>query len=225
MESLTGRRGYRTGDLARWLPDGTLEFAGRRDSQVKIRGVRVELGEVSTALTDLPDVKDAIATTDSDGRGDKRLVAYVIPMSGRHPTAESVRTALAEKLPRQLVPSVVTMVDSWPLTASGKIDRSRLPVARADRDVLGRRPATETERALAAIAEELLRVDDLGAGDNFFALGGNSLLAMEFLGRTYEALGVDLRLAEFFAGPTVAQLAEAARRADPAVEPIARLNR
>jgi acyl carrier protein len=207
---------YRTGDLARWRADGTLEFLGRLDFQVKLRGFRVELGEIETALAQHARVRSAAVVARDDGRGDARLVAYVVPRAlpgdaGAGFTDETVaawRAHLGATLPEYMVPAVFVRLDALPLTPSGKVDRRALPEAstqRAARAYVA--PRTESERALAAVWADVLKAERVGADDGFLALGGHSLTAMRVVGRVRSELGVVLPLASLLRGDTLAQLA------------------
>jgi non-ribosomal peptide synthetase component F/acyl carrier protein len=189
---------YRTGDLGRMLPDGSIEFLGRRDTQVKIRGFRVELAEVERALTALPTVSEAKASAQDDG-----LVAHVRTDAD----GGAVRAALAALVPAHLVPDTIVVVGDWPLTDNGKIDRPALAdTVLAD---TGRRaPRTRTERLIAEISAELLGLPEVGLDDVFFDLGGHSLLSSQLVIRLRADLGRDLPLSEVMRGGTVAELAE-----------------
>ncbi|RYZ44182.1 MAG: amino acid adenylation domain-containing protein [Myxococcaceae bacterium] len=199
-----GGRLYRSGDLGRWLPDGTLEFLGRRDDQVKVRGARIELGQVEAALAALPDVRDAVALID-DTR--ERLLGYVMPVTGAALSGEAVRAELRLRLPGYLVPDVVVVVEAWPLNTSGKVDRARLPrpprLERADYQP----PASPAEEALAGIAATLLGMERVGREDNLFELGGHSLFATQLVARVRRVLGAQLELSAVLQSPTVARLA------------------
>ncbi|MGW6739455.1 amino acid adenylation domain-containing protein [Streptomyces sp. NPDC055025] len=192
----TGRM-YRTGDLARWTSDGLLEFVGRADAQVKIRGFRVELGEVETVLAAHAQVRRA-AVLARDGR----LIGYVVGDAD----AEKVRVFAATRLPEYMVPSAVVVLDTFPLTVNGKIDRSALPAP--DLGAGGSRgPETPAEEALCALFAELLGVEEIGAEESFFALGGDSLLVMRLIARMRAELDVSVGVREVFADPTVAGVA------------------
>ncbi|WP_239166995.1 non-ribosomal peptide synthetase [Actinoplanes italicus] len=220
-----GSRLYRTGDLARRLPDGRLVFLGRTDHQLKIRGHRIEAGEVEAALLSLPAVTDAVVTGH-----DERLVAYVVPTAPAGlPADEDLRAGLRLSLPEYMVPSVFVRLDALPLNRNGKVDRAALPAPateRADRTVY-RAPAGATEEILAGIWGDLLGLDRVGAGDGFFALGGHSLLAIRAVSRIREALHTDLPLAALFDHPTVAGLAAHidGTAHGPAIPPIRRVER
>ncbi|MBE8477047.1 non-ribosomal peptide synthetase, partial [Streptomyces justiciae] len=196
-----GGRMYRTGDLARWMADGRLEFVGRADEQVKIRGFRVELGEVEAALAAHPEVKTAIAVV-----RDERLIGYVLPVAGREPRADAVREFAAGRLPDYMVPSAIVLLDALPLTVNGKIDRAALPEPERAADG-GRAPSTPTEEALAALFAEVLDLEQVGAEESFFELGGDSLKVMRLIARVRSVLEASVGVREVFAEPTVAGVA------------------
>jgi amino acid adenylation domain-containing protein len=210
-----GSRLYRTGDRVRWTTGGVLEFLGRMDAQLKVRGFRVEPGEIETALRSLPGVGDAVVVARADGSGERRLVAYVVPAPDHAPDPARLRDDLAGRLPAHLVPAAVVALEAFPLTANGKVDRRALPApAYADTAAPHASPTTPTEEVLAAIWAEVLEVPRVGAGDDFFALGGHSLLATQVVSRIRRAFSVDLPLRALFEASTVAALAA---RVDQAV--------
>ncbi|MEU5264300.1 amino acid adenylation domain-containing protein [Amycolatopsis sp. NPDC021455] len=178
-----GERMYRTGDLARWTGRGELLFAGRADAQVKIRGYRVEPGEIEVALTEVPGVAQAVVVAREDRPGDKRLIAYVTAEAGPGRDPGAVREQLAARLPDFMVPAVVVVLDSFPLTLNGKIDRAALPAPETTGKPAGREPRTETERVVCELFAEILGVDRVGADDSFFELGGDSILSMRLAAR------------------------------------------
>ncbi len=205
-----GMRMYRTGDLVRWDDDGQLQYLGRSDEQVKIRGYRIELGEIRSALAELDGVTQAVVIVREDRPGDKRLVGYV---TGTADPA-GMRAALAERLPAYLVPAAVVALDALPLTVNGKLDRHALP-APEYRSGAGayRAPATAVEEVLADIYAQVLGVEKVGVDDSFFAMGGDSILSMQVVGRA-RAAGVLCRPREVFVEQTVARLAAVARVAE-----------
>ncbi|MFD5826749.1 amino acid adenylation domain-containing protein [Lentzea sp. NPDC060358] len=213
-----GGRMYRTGDLARQNPDGTVEFLGRADDQVKIRGFRVEPGEVRAVLARHPDVRQAEVVVREDRPGDKRLVAYVVG------AARDLREFARARLPEHLVPTAFVALDALPRTDTGKLDRRALPAPGAV-VAEGRSPRTDRERALCSLFAEVLGVESVSIDDDFFRLGGHSLLVMRLLGRIRRELHAELSVATVFDGPTVADLADRlvlAKKARPALRARAR---
>ncbi|MFE7038368.1 amino acid adenylation domain-containing protein [Streptomyces atratus] len=202
----TPRRVYRTGDRVRWLPDGQLEFLGRLDDQVKLRGHRIEPGEIESVLLAGPDVTGATVVLREDIPGDKRLVAYVVP-DGPAPTTEGLRARLRRDLPDYMVPSAFVVLDRLPLTANGKVDRRALPAPGPRSPGENVAPRTPAERAVAAAWSQVLDTDVTSVDDNFFELGGHSLLATQVTSRLRTALGVEVPVRAVFTAPTVAALA------------------
>jgi amino acid adenylation domain-containing protein len=215
-----GTRLYRTGDRARWLAEGALEFLGRMDQQVKVRGFRVEPGEVEAALRAFPDVLDAAVVARA-----QTLAGYVVPREGARLDAAALRERLADRLPPYLVPSTLTVLDALPLTPSGKVDRRALPepvptIAMDDGEPFVP-PATPEEEAIAAVWAEVLGMERVGATDGFFSLGGHSLRAVRIINRIHEVLGVRLPVSALFDTPTVRGLAERVvqeREQDPGLQ-------
>ena len=203
-----GARLYRTGDRARWSVRGVLEFLGREDRQVKVRGYRVEPGEVEAALSAHPGVRDAVVAVRDDAAGEKRLVGYVVPAGDGFAVAE-LRARLAGRLPAHMVPSAVVVLDALPLTPTGKIDRGALPPPAAGDAEAYVEPRTPTERALAGIWAEVLRVERVGARDDFFELGGQSILAVRLLARVRAELDTDVPVAGLLQAPTLEAMARA----------------
>ncbi len=195
-----GKRLYRTGDRVRWLPDGNLEFLGRIDEQVKIRGFRIELGEIEAALTRQPGVREAVVLA-REVRGDKRLVAYVVG----NVDVEKLR----DLLPPYMIPAHFLTLEALPLTEHGKVDRKALPAPERAAPAEFVAPTTPTERALAELWQRVLRIERIGAKDNFFDAGGHSLLSMELVVGVRERFGVELPLKNLFEHPVLADLAEA----------------
>ncbi|MFR9755899.1 amino acid adenylation domain-containing protein [Streptomyces sp. TR06-5] len=220
------RRAYRTGDLARYRADGTLEFLGRTDHQVKVRGVRMELGEIEAALAAHPDVREAVAAVREDttsgagpegATGDLRLVGYLVPEPGAadlDDLPQRVHAHAVAELPAPMVPAAYAVLDALPLTPNRKVDRNRLPAP----ETTGTRrrahlaPRTDAERAIARVWSEVLGVDDIGVHDDFFALGGHSLLAARAAARLRNRLGIDLPVRALFQKPVLGELAGALPR-------------
>ncbi|MFI5510326.1 non-ribosomal peptide synthase/polyketide synthase, partial [Mycobacterium sp. NPDC051804] len=198
-----GQRMYRTGDLVWWGPDGQLRYVGRTDEQVKIRGHRIEIGEVQAALSALEGVAQAAVIAREDRPGDKRLVGYVtgtVDPSG-------VRAALADRLPGYMVPSAVVAIEALPLTVNGKLDKRALPAPEYTDTDRYRAPSTATEEILAGIFAQVLGVERVGVDDSFFELGGDSLLAMRVIAAVNTGLDAGLAVRSLFEAPTVAELA------------------
>ncbi|MFE3542443.1 amino acid adenylation domain-containing protein [Nocardia sp. NPDC059177] len=201
-----GARMYRTGDLVAWTADGELEYRGRTDFQVKIRGFRIELGEIEAALLAAPQVAQAAVLAHQDARLGDRLVAYVVPASGTELTPAGARAAVAQVLPSYMVPAAFVVLDALPLNANGKLDRAALPAPVLEPRVY-RAPESAHEIAVAEVFADVLGAQRPGLDDDFFALGGNSLLATRVVHHLRERTGAELTVAAFFADPTVAGLA------------------
>ncbi|WP_338869023.1 non-ribosomal peptide synthase/polyketide synthase [Myxococcus stipitatus] len=211
---------YRTGDLARWRGDGTLEYLGRTDFQVKVRGQRIELEEIELALRRLPSVRDAVVGVRAAAHGDARLVAYVVPREEHAETVATSRAALKAVLPEAMVPSAFIVLDALPLTPSGKVDRgtlSRLPLPEAEplRAAEEAPPRGPLEQLLASFFRQVLGVEKVSRDADFFALGGHSLSATRLVSRIRRALGQELPLKDLFLSPTVAGIAQALTRLPP----------
>ncbi len=207
-----GGRLYRTGDLARYSANGVLEYGGRRDLQVKVRGFRVEVGEIEAVLKQHGSVKQAVVTVREDGAGRKRLVAYIIAARTSIPPASAeLRRHLKHKLPEYMIPSLFVRLDALPLTNSGKVDRRALPApepGQEEREEEYVAPRSVVEEMLASIWSEVLGGVKVGVNDNFFELGGHSLLATQVMSRVREAFGIEIALRSLFEQPTVEELAE-----------------
>ncbi len=223
----SGARLYKTGDLARFLPDGNIEYLGRIDHQVKIRGFRIELGEIEAALDRHPEVRQSVVLAREDQPGNKRLVGYILP-EGTAPAVEDLRTHLSTSLPEFMVPSAFVMMQSFPLSANGKVNRNALPVPEYGRpeEHIYIAPRNETEERIAAIWSQVLHVP-VGANDDFFALGGHSLLAAQVISRLRQAFDVEIPLKAMFESPKLESLAariQAAKRGSeiPAITRVSR---
>jgi len=215
---------YKTGDLARWLPDGSLEYLGRLDFQVKLRGFRIELGEIESALRQQPAVRDAIVLLEEIGPNDRRLIAYVAPdlpeaaAAAEGPTQESVaqpliaelRRALKERLPDYMLPAAFVVLPALPLTPNGKVDRRALPAPAPERPHLEVNyvpPRSEIEKQIAKIVQELLQVNQIGLNDNFFDLGGHSLLLVQLQSKLQAMFRREVPVVQLFRYSTVRDLA------------------
>jgi amino acid adenylation domain-containing protein len=204
-----GGRLYRTGDLVRYRPAGDLEYLGRIDHQIKVRGFRIEPGEVEAALQSHPGVRQAVVAARGEG-ADRRLVAWLVP-DGEAPAVDGLREHLRRTLPEYMVPTAYRVMDAFPLTPSGKVDRKALPAPEGTREAASgaayAAPTDELERALAGVWREVLKVDRVGVDDNFFDLGGHSLLAAQVHSRLAGLLGREVALLDLFRYPTVRSLA------------------
>jgi len=204
---------YRTGDIARYLPDGNVQYLGRTDFQVKIRGFRIELGEIETALAKHPAVLQAVVAAREDAPGDKRLVAYVVTQPGQHLSIPEARAYLKQSLPDYMVPSVVVELGTLPLTPNGKVDRKALPKpdlsAQSSCDRVP--PRDDVEEGIAKIWREILGLQAVGVTENFFDLGGHSLMAVRLMNEISKLTGVNLPLTALFQGATVERLADLVR--------------
>ena len=208
-----GARMYRTGDLVRWRPDGTLAFMGRIDHQVKVRGFRIELGEIESVLGGHPAVEQAVVIVREDRPGDKRLAAYLVPVDPEEaPTVGALRGYLKERLPEYMVPPIFIVLDAMPLTPNGKVDRRSLPAPDRNRPELGEEyvaPRNPTEAALVAIWSRVLEIERIGVNDDFFDLGGDSLMVIKVVSQANKA-GLGVTTKQVFQNRTVAELAAVA---------------
>jgi amino acid adenylation domain-containing protein len=209
FSEVPGARLCKTGDLARYLSDGNIEFAGRADDQVKVRGYRIELGEVEAALNELSEVREAVVIARSDASGQNHLAAYVVAGRNQEITKKQLRERLRERLPEFMVPATFVMLSDLPLAPNGKVERRALP---APEDISDEReetvaPQTEVERTIAAIWREVLRREKVGVHENFFDLGGHSLLMVQVHNRLRKAFDANVTMLDLFKYPTISALA------------------
>jgi len=203
-------RMYKTGDLARYREDGVIEYMGRVDNQVKVRGYRIELGEIEAVLAGHPAVQSCAVLAREDKPGDKRLVGYLVARDGKPPVTGELQSYLKDRLPEYMVPAKFVVLDAFPLTHNGKVDRKALPAPPAETAQHGIQtdaPRNSTEEALSAIWKEMFKLDHVGIHDDFFDLGGHSLLAIKVMSRVRDQLGIDLPVLNLFENPTIASLA------------------
>jgi len=209
LSEAAGERLYRSGDLARYLKDGSIEYVGRIDHQVKVRGYRIELGEVETNLCLHPDVVEA--TVIACNEGEHSLVAYIVPVKPRTPSTSELRKFLKERLPEYMIPSAFVILEALPLSPNGKLDRRALPAAEALRPTLEAAfiaPNTKVEQLIATAWREVLNLEKVGINDNFFDLGGHSLLLFKVCRKLRDALNKDITIMEMFQHPTISSLAK-----------------
>ena len=205
----TGERLYRTGDLGRYLPDGTIEFLGRDDFQVKISGHRIELGEIEYALCSNPKISEAVVTAVGDLRNDKRLIGYVVP-AGEAVPEDDINDFLKAKLPNYMVPGVFVNIDEMPLTGNGKVNRKKLPVPGQDMgcgEIGFTAPSTETEIEIAEVWKDILGIEQLSIYDTFFNLGGNSFMLVQLINRLNNRFGLNLSLRSIFEASDISSIA------------------
>ena len=203
---------YKTGDLARYMADGTLEFLGRIDHQIKIRGLRIELGEIEMVLKRHPSVMDLVVVARKGSTGDQRLVAYVVLHKDHSDTTvNDLQDYLMHQLPAYMVPSAIMFLEALPLNSNGKIDRRNLPLPESSRPEYEKQlvaPRNSLEEEVVASWSRILGIEQISIYDDFFALGGDSLLATRVTSSLRTSLAVEIPLRGFFEAPTVAQLAE-----------------
>jgi acyl-coenzyme A synthetase/AMP-(fatty) acid ligase/acyl carrier protein len=200
---------YKSGDLVRYLPDGQIAYVGRTDDQLKIRGYRIEPGEIVATLARHPSIQASHVMAREDGSAEKYLVAYIVPAAGSRPAPEELRDFLRVHLPEYMVPATFVSLASLPLTSSGKVDRGALPIPNESNLLPSEScapPETVVQERVAAIVANLLGLQQVGANDNFFMLGGHSLLGTQVISRVREAFGVEPSLHTLFEAPTVAHL-------------------
>jgi acyl carrier protein len=205
-----GARLYKSGDLARYLPNGDLEFLGRMDEQVKVRGYRIESGDIEAALNKCPGVRESVVTLHEDGHNDQQLVAYVVETDSGSLTTTRLHGFLKDLLPDYMVPALFVMLDILPLTANGKVDKRALPAPGQSRPELADAyvgPRSAIEEVLVGIWSEVLHVEQVGIFDNFFELGGHSLLATQVVSRVQDAFQIEVPLRSVFDEPAVAGFA------------------
>ncbi|MCI0397703.1 MAG: amino acid adenylation domain-containing protein [Chloroflexi bacterium] len=207
-----GSRLYHTGDLARYLPDGRIEYLGRADYQVKVRGHRIELGEIEAALQEHAEVRQCVVTVQEKASGEKRLVAYFVPDPGATPSLRALRRFLSARLPEYMLPSAFIMLDALPLMPNGKVDRRALPApdqARARPEESFAAPRTPVEEIIAGIWAQMLNVQRVGIHDDFFELGGDSILSIRTTALLRSTFHMEIPVRTLFEAPTVAQYAQA----------------
>ncbi|MFH8590151.1 amino acid adenylation domain-containing protein, partial [Streptomyces celluloflavus] len=203
-----GARMYRTGDVVRWNAAGDLDFLGRADAQVKVRGFRIEPGEVEAVLAAHPAVRQSAVVVREDRPGDRRLAGYVVPAEGADVDVAALRSHVRDQLPEYMIPAALVVLDRLPITVNGKLDRAALPAPAWATAESGRAPRTPREELLCDLFAGVLGLDRVGIDDDFFDLGGHSLLATRLVSRVRAALGVELPIRVLFEAPTVAEVAE-----------------
>ena len=202
---------YATGDLARYLPDGAIEFLGRIDNQVKIRGFRIELGEIERVLAQHPQVRENIVLARQDASPEKQLVAYIVPDKNNLCTPAQLRSFLQHRSPDYMVPSAFVFLASLPLTPNGKVDRNQLPAPSRERPQLEQAyiaPQNDLQRSLAKIWMTLLAIEKVGVDDNFFDLGGTSILSLKVAAEIQQQLAIEIPVVKLFQHPTIAGFAQ-----------------
>jgi amino acid adenylation domain-containing protein len=215
-----GERLFKTGDIVKSLPDGQLAFLGRTDDQIKVRGFRIEPNEVAAALNEHPEVLQSVVTAPQTSPGERRLIAYFVPAADARPTLSELHAFLSARLPEFMVPAIFVVLADLPLSPNGKVDRNALPVpdsANTLRDAGVVSPRTDVESAVADILKQLLQIGQLDVNDNFFVLGGHSLLGTQIIVRVRERFGVELALRHVFEAPTVAGISAEVERQVAAV--------
>jgi acyl carrier protein len=206
-----GGRLYKTRDRARYLPDGLIEFLGRSDNLIKIRGLRIEPGEIEAVLERHPAIRETVVLARETTSGNKYLVAYIVPTKDQIPTSGELRTWLKDKIPEYMIPTVFVPLEAMPLNSNGKLDRGALPAPEQISPELKStfvKARTSLEETIATIWSQVLEIEQIGIYDNFFALGGHSLLAMLVISRLRATFQVEVPLHSFLEAPTVAHLAQ-----------------
>jgi len=212
--------------LGRYLPDGQVMNLGRMDSQVKIRGYRIELGEIEAALGEHPSVRDVVVVAREDQPGQKGLIGYIVPQSGKSAASSELRAFLTRRLPDYMVPTAIVSLAAMPLTPNGKIDRKALAPSNrvaAAGDADPAEPQTATEAAVASLWSDILKINRVGVSDNFFALGGHLLSATELIGHLNKIFQVSMPLRHLFEHPTVSGLSRALMRLETSPGRIERI--
>jgi long-subunit acyl-CoA synthetase (AMP-forming) len=210
-----GARLYRSGDLARRLADGQIAFMGRIDEQIKIRGYRIEPSEITAALNRHPAISSSCVAAYANDSGENQLAAYIVPASNALLTSAQVRTYLVESLPEHMVPAKFVKLKSLPMTENGKVDRAALPLPSTDNTLDDARfaaPQSEIEQWLAGFLTALLKVDRVSRNDNFFNLGGHSLMGAQLIAKVYQRFAVELSLRSLFDHPTIAEISSEIER-------------
>jgi acyl carrier protein len=206
---------YQTGDRVRWRADGQLEFLGRLDGQVKVRGVRIETGEIEAVLENHPGIARAVVATREESTGDTRLLAWVVPVNGCRPSSDSLRAHLKQKLPPAMIPAAIVPLEQLPMTSNGKVDRAALPAGEPESKDRHAAPRNPMEKRIARIWSEVLGGRPVGVHDDFFELGGHSLSATQVVSRLQSEFGVPLSLRSLFDHPTVAEVAAVVAALEP----------
>ncbi|HEX2962083.1 MAG TPA: amino acid adenylation domain-containing protein, partial [Ignavibacteriales bacterium] len=213
FSKIPGQRLYKTGDMARFLPDGNVEFLGRMDNQIKLRGLRVELGEIETAVSEFDNVRDSVVIAREDTPGDKKIVAYIVTRDGNTIPAPELKHFLADRLPEYMIPSAFVMLEKLPVTPNGKVDRRALPAPDVNEIMKEMEsnyvaPRSAADGVIASIWSGVLKVPKVGINDNFFELGGHSLLATQVISRIRTAFNIEIPLRSIFENPTVARMGQ-----------------
>jgi acyl carrier protein len=205
---------YRTGDVVRWRSNRELEYLGRADQQVKVRGYRIELEEIASVLGGHTDVYESVVIV-KEHAGDRRLAAYASVRPGAETTEDALKEYLEKRLPRYMVPSSITLLENLPKTPNGKIDRKALP--NPDRTVHAglQKPRNDVEKKIAEIWQDVLGVEQVGVEEDFFALGGHSLLATQIMARVEDCFNTTIPLSQLFESPTVAAMARSIESGNP----------
>lgn len=206
--SSPGSRMYRTGDLARWREDGSLDYLGRSDHQIKIRGFRIELGEIDAVLDQYPETKQVATVVHKDEQGNQRLISYIVPHKDSQINPLDIKAYISKKIPDYMVPSAFVQIDKMPLTTNGKLDIKALPNPDYTSLVTSRGPRTPQEELLCELFMEVLQLSNIGIDDNFFDLGGHSLLVVQLMSRIRTTFGIELGVGDLFEAPTVSSLVE-----------------